>query len=96
MTKKIDIATLERELTALDEKIASYRARADRLSDIVEGGPLDDEARHDLDALGGDRDALLDRYEDDLFEILQFTFRLEALRDDFARELETCRSRGGA
>ena len=82
-----DLESLQRELAELDATLADRREFEDRLSNVVEGGELDDEARHDLDQFGGDRERLNEEYETRLFRMLTDTERLEEQRADLVRQL---------
>jgi hypothetical protein len=83
-----DIATAERELAAIDGKLVIYTISFNRLTNLVKGAPLDDEAWADLEGIGGDRDRLIADYEGKLFYLHQLTQRLERRRDDLARRLQ--------
>jgi hypothetical protein len=89
------VAKLEEELAMLDEQLARYHEQEDRLSDIIEGAALDQQGLRDLDRLGGDRDALVEEYEEQLYAVLHYSDRLEAVRGELARRLARAREEAG-
>jgi chromosome segregation ATPase len=82
-----DLAALQRELGDLNEKIAGLHVRADRLLAAIKGD-LDEEARRDLDALGGNRDRLAVECANRLAELLTRIERMEQQRADLKWRLQ--------